>query len=74
MNNLMNQCQLSKEWQDKLSQLPESGMGYQEVAVNLVNGTVTNGIVLNGQTLETIQKVQESDIADIVVKKSNTYG
>ena len=38
---------LSKKWEDKMKSLPESGMGYQNVAVKLKNGVVLKGIVTN---------------------------
>jgi len=46
------QLWLSQKWIDKMVNLPESGMGYQNVTVRLKNGTVLRGIVINSDTLQ----------------------
>ena len=40
---------LSKKWIDKMKSLPESGMGYHNVAVKLKNGVVLKGMVTNSE-------------------------
>ena len=63
---------LSQEWVDKLSKLPETGMGYQIVDVYLKNGVVIrNAIVANCIILinSGIKRLSENDIQDIKVHK-----
>ena len=43
---------LSKKWIDKMKSLPESGMGYHNVAVKLKNGVVLKGMVMNSNILQ----------------------
>ena len=47
----MTRLGLSQKWIDKLKNLPESGMGYQNVMVKLKNGVVFNGTVINSDIL-----------------------
>ena len=60
---------LSQKWIDKLKNLPESGMGYQSVAVKLKNGVVLKGIVTNSDILRVDSYVvfKNDDIDDISV-------
>lgn len=64
---------LSKHWVEILSNLPESGMGYQKVNVKLKNGKViNNALVFNAEELEipnTKTKITLSDIVDIEISK-----
>lgn len=64
---------LSKHWVEILSNLPESGMGYQKVNVKLKNGKViNNALVFNAEELEipnTKTKIILSDIVDIEISK-----
>ncbi|MEK7121140.1 MAG: hypothetical protein AAB857_00355, partial [Patescibacteria group bacterium] len=58
---------LSKKWIDKMKNLPESGMGYQNVTVKLKNGVVLKGIVLNSDILQVDNHTifKNDDIDDI---------
>jgi hypothetical protein len=57
---------LGKKWQQKLAQLPESGMGYQIVDVRLQNGKVLSGLmVFNGEECLTESEFDPSDIAEV---------
>ena len=58
---------LSKKWEDKMKSLPESGMGYQNVAVKLKNGVVLKGIVTNSDILkvDSCAIFKNDDIDDI---------
>lgn len=60
---------LSQKWIDKLKNLPESGMGYQNVTVKLKNGVVLKGIVMNSDILKVDSYVifRNDDIDDISV-------
>lgn len=50
---LKERLKLSKEYVDYLSEHPESGMGYQIVNIELINGSVLkNRIVFNSEYLE----------------------
>jgi len=58
---------LSNRWIDKMKNLPESGMGYQNVKVKLNNGVIVGGVVMNSDSLDVIGNVAFGidDIADI---------
>lgn len=65
---------LNERWIEILSNLPESGMGYQKVDVKLKNGKVIkNVLVFNAEELEIPDKevkITLSDIADIGISKN----
>ncbi|HEY4474857.1 MAG TPA: hypothetical protein VJC06_02960 [Candidatus Paceibacterota bacterium] len=65
----MTRLGLSQKWIDKLKNLPESGMGYQNVMVKLKNGVVFNGTVINSDILQVNSHVvfKNDDIDDINV-------
>lgn len=59
---------LDKNWTKKLVQLPESGMGYQNVRVTLTNGDHVEAVALNAQILQLpdgISPVEPKDIKNI---------
>ena len=51
----MFRIELNEYWQNYLSNLPETGMGYQKV---IVNGEI-EGIVLNSKTLTTNVEINQ---------------
>ena len=58
----------SKKWLNKLSELPESGMGYQVVDITLRDGRVIcNVTVLNGDEIISKLPARERDIAQIKI-------
>jgi hypothetical protein len=63
------QLQLDQRWIQKLSRLPESGMGYQRVRVRLTAGrTIDDALVFNASVLQVaddISPFQSEDIAEI---------
>jgi len=63
----MMTIKLSNRWIDKMKNLPESGMGYQNVKVKLNNGVIVGGVVMNSDSLDVIGNVAFGidDIADI---------
>ncbi len=65
----MTRLGLSQKWIDKLKNLPESGMGYQNVAVKLKNGVILKGIVTNSDILRIDSWVifKNDDIDDISI-------
>ena len=59
---------LSQKWVDKLTALPETGMGYQVVDVYLKNGMIIRELKLfNGEVLvnQAHSSFSENDILDI---------
>ena len=62
---MINRIKLSDAWQKKLADLPESGMGFQDVVVTTKDGRTIDGFVHNGEFLETVFAVKEDEIADI---------
>lgn len=66
---------LNKHWVQILSNLPESGMGYQVVDVKLKNGKVIkNALVFNAEELEIPNekvKVRSSEIIKIKLSEKN---
>ena len=59
---------LSQKWVDKLTALPETGMGYQVVDVYLKNGVIIEKLTLfNGEVLvnQAHGSFSENDILDI---------
>jgi len=62
---------LNEFWSQRLSLLPESGMGYQRVDLTLKDHRVIeNVIVLNAEECQTNEKFDVSDIVDIRVHQS----
>ena len=43
---------LSNKWIERMKNLPESGMGYQNVTIKLKNGAVLKGVVMNSDILK----------------------
>jgi hypothetical protein len=66
---------LNEHWIKILSNLPESGMGYQAVNVKLRNGKVIrNALVFNAEELEIPNgkvKIKTSEITDIKLSTKN---
>lgn len=66
----MSRIKLPPRWTEYLLTQPESGMGYQRVAVTLKDGrTIRQAIVLNAEQLETKEAdLRAEDIAEIEVE------
>jgi hypothetical protein len=62
-------------WTEKLSRMPESGMGYQRVRVRLKMGlTIEDALVFNGSVLQVSDDLPAfnlEDIADIELVRGN---
>jgi predicted aconitase with swiveling domain len=57
---------LSKSWQKRLAQLPETGMGSQHVDFVLKSGAVIADVpVFNGEECEVKQPFDTEEIADV---------
>ena len=68
----LNRVLLPQNWQEHCSNLPESGMGYQKVNCKVAQGPlgsekVVSAIVLNGQFMESVDKIQPENILDISI-------
>lgn len=67
---------LNKYWIEYLSNLPESGMGYQKVGVKLKDGKIIrNVLVFNAEEMEMPDKsgkIALSDIVEIKLSKNCT--
>jgi len=62
----MTTIQLSSKWRHKLAELPESGMGYQLVDVDLQDGRVLSGLmVFNCEECQSEVSFDPNDIVDI---------
>lgn len=65
----LNMITLEKKWIDKLSELPETGMGYQHVTFLMNDGGIFNGLVFNCQYLQLKngeeEKFDQQNISDI---------
>lgn len=66
---------LNKHWIEILSNLPESGMGYQKVNVKLKNGKVIKDVlVFNAEELEIPNPKAKITLSDIIeIKLSKNY-
>ena len=66
----MSRIKLPPRWTEYLLTQPESGMGYQRVAVTLKDGrTIRQAIVLNAEQLEPKEAdLRAADIAEIEVE------
>lgn len=57
---------LGKQWQKKLGELPETGMGSQHVDIILKNGRVLQDVpVFNGEECQTAETFDPKEIEDI---------
>lgn len=57
---------LGKSWQNKLAQLPETGMGSQHVDFIFKNGRIIQNVpVFNGQECEVEQPFDPDEIKDV---------
>lgn len=68
----MNSIQLPQNWINFLSNLPETGMGYQLVNVILRNGkTLSHHKVFNSEllVLDKDEKINKEDIAVVELQK-----
>lgn len=65
-----SKIKLPEELINKLSNLPEKGMGYQIVDVELIDGTILNNIKVINSTYFLIpnSKYKTSDIKNIEIK------
>ena len=64
----MTTIRLSEKWKKLLSELPESGMGYQLVDVRLLNGKILSGLmVLNGEECHSEIAFTPNEIAEISI-------
>jgi hypothetical protein len=62
----MTTVHLPQHWIEKLTQLPESGMGYQRVNIVLKKGKVLEGIVvLNAEEAQAPEPFEPSEILDV---------
>ncbi len=75
-SNFSHTIHLPPEWVDKMSALPESGMGFQRVTV-IMNKTseytgkneTREGVIFNGGHLDTVVKISSVDeIKDILMR------
>lgn len=74
MSKQTHTVKISKQWQDKLSNLPETGMGYQHIDIKLKDGrTLTGVIVTNGDTCISTESFNSEDIRS-VEKTARDYG
>jgi len=63
---------LNDYWSQRLIQMPETGMGYQNVDLIFKDGHVLKGlIVLNAEDCQTEEKFEVADIADIRLHKQD---
>jgi len=69
---MLSQTKLSEKWSKILSEQPETGMGFQDVFVHFKDGTIISGFVINGEILETLVSISESDISNIAVKEKKS--
>ena len=51
----------------KLAEQPETSMGAQQVWITLKDGSILEGLAVNGEHLES-SPLEEKDIADLTVK------
>ena len=56
---------LSQKWKDHLSNLPESGMGYQVVNMKMKDGSQKVVTVLNGEHVLVSEDLPVENISDI---------
>ena len=57
---------LERKWRDRLSDLPETGMGSQNVDIYLKGGHVIRDVhVFNGEDCETEKPFDAKDVQDI---------
>ena len=73
-NAMMNKVKLSPAWSKKLAEQPETGMGFQDVEVTTKGGRKVDGIALNGEFIETLMPLSETEIADIRVRTGKEVG
>lgn len=60
---------LDKKWQNKLSNMPETGMGFQVVDIDLKTGsTLKNVTILNGSIVKNVT-FNQNDISNINLAK-----
>ena len=58
--------QLDREWQKRLAQLPETGMGYQLVDILLRGGRWLSKLyVHNGRECETTERFDPKDVVEV---------
>ena len=58
--------QLDREWQKRLAQLPETGMGYQLVDILLRGGRWLSKLyVHNGRECETTEQFDPKDVVEV---------
>lgn len=63
---------LPAKWIDRLARLPESGMGWQRVDVELSGGRrLENCVVRNAEILESPEPVDPQEICDIALHTGN---
>jgi hypothetical protein len=62
----MTTVHLPPRWIEKLTQLPESGMGYQRVNIVLKKGKVLKDVVvLNAEEAQAPEAFEPSEILDV---------
>jgi hypothetical protein len=62
----METVRLNDKWKEILAQLPESGMGYQVIDVELQNGRILAGLtVFNGEECLSDVEFDPNEIVDV---------
>jgi hypothetical protein len=62
----MTTVRLPERWIQRLTQMPESGMGYQRVNILLKKGKILRDIVvLNAEEAQAPEPFETSDILDV---------
>jgi len=62
----METVRLNDKWKQILAQLPESGMGYQVIDVELQNGRILAGLtVFNGEERQSDVEFDPNEIVDV---------
>ena len=64
----LHRMKLPENWIQHCVELPESGMGYQAVALRMVGNKSVNGIVLNASILETVDPIDPDNILEISLR------
>jgi len=62
----METVRLNDKWKEILAQLPESGMGYQVIDVELRSGRILAGLaVFNGEECQSDVEFDPNEIMDV---------
>lgn len=70
---LENKISLPKVWTDKLSEMSETGMGYQKATLVFNDGkTISNVVINNGQYLEISEDVDLNKLKNIIIQEQKS--